>query len=121
MQLVQDKRYQTGAICYRQQQFFEAHEHWEELWKTLQGEERELVQALIQLAAAWVKWQRSEPIGMHRLLAGALRRLQTLPSLCAGVDVERLSVQIEQCVTHADAWEHGETETVSLSICPNIP
>ena len=43
---------ENGAALYARGEYFEAHEAWEELWLSLDGEPRLFVQGLIQVAAA---------------------------------------------------------------------
>ncbi|MFL5322491.1 MAG: CPXCG motif-containing cysteine-rich protein [Myxococcaceae bacterium] len=83
-----DRRARTlleeGIEQFNSQQFFEAHETWEQAWLTLKGPEKQLLQGLIQASAACVKWQRSEPEGAHRLATKAIASLY-------GVDEEEPS------------------------------
>lgn len=67
-----------GARIFNDGRFFEAHEAWEELWRFQEGERRLFLQALIQTAAAFVKWKRGEPGGTARLLARADERLRRI-------------------------------------------
>ncbi len=69
-----------GAAEFRAGRFFEAHEEWETLWKDSAGDDRLLLQALIQIAAACVHLTRGNAAPGVRLLAlaeeklGAIRR-----------------------------------------------
>lgn len=118
--LVDEPEYQAGAACYRRGEYFEAHEHWEDLWNTLEGDRKLLVQGMIQVAAAWVKRQRGEPVGMCRLLEHALRRWRSLPDTVWGVDVERLRQETGRCLEAAELWER-EGEEVPQSALPSLP
>jgi hypothetical protein len=42
-----------GLRCYRTQEFFAAHEHWESVWRKCQGPEKSFLQALIQILREW--------------------------------------------------------------------
>jgi uncharacterized protein len=120
-QLIASPEYQRGAACYRKGEFFEAHEHWEDLWKTLEGEKRLLVQGLIQVAAAWVKRQRGEPVGMRRLLDSAIQKWRALPSPLWGVELAQLRKATLACLEAAGRWERGDEEEVALASLPQIP
>jgi nucleoside-diphosphate-sugar epimerase len=65
-----------GARLFNREQFFEAHEVWEEIWKRESGDRRLLIHGLIQAAAAYVKWQRGEPSGTAKLLQRASEKLR---------------------------------------------
>jgi len=65
-----DARLQPGRAAFNRGAFFEAHELWEEVWRELAGDSRELVQGLIQIAAGLHHLQR----GRDRPAAGLLAR-----------------------------------------------
>lgn len=83
-----------GLRCYRSQQFFEAHEHWEAVWLHSAELEKTFLQALIQTTAAFHHFQRKNLIGAASLLRGALRRLEPYPGEFGGVAVEELRQSI---------------------------
>jgi hypothetical protein len=72
-----------GLHCYRTQQFFAAHEHWEGVWLSLREPEKSFLQALIQITAAFHHLQSDNPRGAISLLGRALRRLEcSAPECC---------------------------------------
>ena len=94
------RAFEAGLAAYANDDFFEAHELLEPAWMgTRDLAERELLQGLIKLAAAFVHGARSNPTGIEKNLRGARDRLaggiKAGPSL--GVDVGTLSSAI-------DAW-----------------
>jgi predicted metal-dependent hydrolase len=105
-----------GVALYRQRQFFEAHEHWEVVWKQSRGEEKKLLQAMIQMAGAFHHWQRGNRRGAVSLMQGSLRRLESCGAHCGGVDVASLRAELRQ-------WMEGlqsGAATVALPY-PKIP
>ena len=83
-----------GLRCYRTQQFFEAHEHWEAVWLTLREPEKSFLQALIQITAAFHHLQRGNRHGAISLLRRSLRRIESAPSHFCGVSVIPLREQV---------------------------
>ena len=79
-----------GLRCYRNGEFFEAHEHWEAVWLRAAEPEKTFLQALIQTTAAFHHFKRGNFTGATSLLRGALRRLEPLPGEFGGVAVESL-------------------------------
>ena len=77
----------AGLACYRNQQFFEAHEHWELVWLGLPEPEKTFLQSLIQVSAAFHHLQRGNRAGTISLLTRALRRLERYPDNFCGVAV----------------------------------
>jgi hypothetical protein len=83
-----------GLRCYRNEEFFLAHEHWEGIWLGCEDPERTFLQALIQVTAAFHHLQRNNVIGSASLLRAALRRLDPFPAAYGGMAVESLRESI---------------------------
>jgi uncharacterized protein len=66
---------EEGVALFNDARFWHAHEAWERLWLPATGEERQFLQGLIQLAAAYHHVQRGTYRGGVRLFDSALRRL----------------------------------------------
>jgi predicted metal-dependent hydrolase len=77
-----------GLRCYESGEFFLAHEHWESVWLKCEEPEKTLLQALIQITAAFHHSQRKNLKGAASLLRGALRRLESYPASYEGIEVE---------------------------------
>lgn len=82
-----------GIHCYRTQQFFEAHEHWEAVWLTLAEPEKSFLQALVQVSAAFHHLRRGNRIGAISLLTRSLRRLDRCPPCFCNIEVDRFRDQ----------------------------
>ena len=83
-----------GLRCYRSEEFFEAHEHWETAWLKCAEPEKTFMQALIQLTAAFHHLRRGNAVGAVSLLTRALRRLEKFPDAYGGTEVGELRVSI---------------------------
>jgi predicted metal-dependent hydrolase len=94
-------RLAEGVALFNAGHFYEAHEVWEEAWRREQGVRRQLLQGLILVAAGWVKREAGNARGTRVLFTRALERLEGLPPVCEGVDVERLRPQVAR-------WREGE-------------
>jgi uncharacterized protein len=79
-----------GLRCYRSGQFFLAHEHWEDVWRACEGQERLFLQALIQVAVAMHHFSRGNRAGATSLLRRSLIKLEKFPAAFGGVEVEPL-------------------------------
>ena len=79
-----------GLQCYRNEEFFLAHEHWEAVWLQSPEPEKTFLQALSQTAAAFHHLQKNNPIGAASLLRAALRKLDRYPPAFAGIAVDPL-------------------------------
>ena len=79
-----------GLRCYRSGAFWDAHEHWEIVWRELPEPEKNFLRALIQMAAAFHHVQQNNTRGAASLLGKALGRLERCPQDFGGVDAARL-------------------------------
>lgn len=85
----------AGLACYRRQEFFEAHEHWELAWLRLDEPEKSFLQATIQITAAFHHWQRGEADGTRSLLRRVEKRLAVCPAEFGGIAVGALRSDVE--------------------------
>jgi len=86
----------AGLACYRATQFFEAHEHWEIVWLTLQEPEKSFLQSLVQVSAAFHHFKAGNVTGTVSLLRRALNRLSQCPAVFAGIEVAPLRAEINE-------------------------
>ncbi|HYH06531.1 MAG TPA: DUF309 domain-containing protein [Thermoanaerobaculia bacterium] len=94
-----------GIDLFNAHQFWHAHEAWEVHWLVAQGEAREFLQGLIQLAAAYHHVQRGTFRGGLRLFDAALRRLERFPAGYAGIHREEA---VEFAARHRERIARGE-------------
>jgi hypothetical protein len=83
-----------GIRCYRSEEFFAAHEHWEAVWLGCDEPEKTFVQSLIQVSAAFHHLHRGNRTGAISLLTRALHRLERYPAQFGGVAVEPLRLSL---------------------------
>lgn len=93
----------NGLRCYCNQEFFEAHEHWEAVWLRCTEPDKTFLQALIQVTAAFHHLRRGNPAGTEALLRAALGRLEKYPPEYGGVAVEALRRSIGSWLEALDA------------------
>ena len=95
-----------GIALFNAHRFWHAHEAWEELWLVSSGDEKQFLQGLIQLAAAYHHVQRgTSPRGAVRLFDAALKRLEPFPEGHDGV------LRTRACATaqiHRECIVNGE-------------
>lgn len=72
--------YLYGVDLYNHGYWWEAHEAWEGVWHTTDkdGAYGQCLQGLIQIAAAFIKWQLKQQEGLSRLYAIGRGRLETV-------------------------------------------
>lgn len=97
---------EKGIAQFNSHDFWHAHESWEELWLAAEGDRKQFLQGLIQLAAAYHHVKRgTSPRGAVRLFDAALGRLKPFP-----IDYESVN-RTEACATaaiHRERVVNGE-------------
>ncbi|MDQ2964829.1 MAG: DUF309 domain-containing protein [Chloroflexota bacterium] len=89
--------FQAGIAAYARGDFFQAHELLEPAWMGSPDEaEREFLQGLIKLAAAYVHSVRGNPLGMAKNLRGARARLAAAGRYPAEIDIAALLRAIDE-------------------------
>ena len=86
-----ERLFREGIELFNRERFFEAHEAWEEIWRSTAPEPRGFFQGMIQVAAALHQFRdlkRRE--GPRRTLAKARRNLEPYAPATLGIDVEDL-------------------------------
>lgn len=101
-----------GIRQFNNAEWFECHETFETLWLASDGELRDLYQGIIQLAIALHHWRNGNYNGAMRLLEGALVYLETVPSPCLWIDLERLKSAARE--VHKQLEQLGQTGMVAL-------
>ena len=112
----------AGLRAYERGDYFEAHEDLEPAWMgTDDLAERNLLQGLIKLAAAYVHDVRGNPPGIERNLVGARRLLAEAAAEgpadnVAGIDLGRLLDEVDRRL--ADLAAHPDGPTLGA---PSLP
>jgi hypothetical protein len=95
--LAQHETFRQGIAAYERGQYYEAHEHWELLWRDEpEGPRRLFLQGIIQVAAALHKLLvMKSPTGAMRLFERAKIRLADVPEGMGGLSVKGILAGID--------------------------
>lgn len=85
-----DPRYEIGIKLFNQEDFFEAHEVWEELWHETQGVNRDFFQGLIQVTSAMHHLQIGNMRGARILYGSGMDLLAPYGSRHLGLNLDQL-------------------------------
>ena len=88
-QLVKD-----GISYFNNERFWECHEALEGAWKQSQGEEKELIQGLILVAAALVHYQKAEDDICFSVLGRALEKLNDKSGQYCRINVDDVKQKV---------------------------
>lgn len=106
--------YLRGIACFNDGRYFECHEVLEEIWLLAEGEEKEFLHALIQLAAALHHHQHGNDKGARSIFQRAKQNMETLPPQMMQIETAELLRQIETVLAVADDTAHDSSAESSL-------
>src|SRR6202171_6830877 len=92
-----DRLFKKGLEAFNSGHFFDAHEHWEEVWLQTLDPEKMFLQGLIQVAAAFHHYSRANRQGTENLLRAGLTKGGRFPQVHGGLAREALRVAVRRC------------------------
>ena len=72
---------------FNNQKWYEAHDAFEDIWNTLDGDERQIVQGILQVSVSQFHLSRGNLNGAMILLGEGLGRIKTRTNINLGVDL----------------------------------
>ena len=91
-----NRLFHKGLEAFNSGHFYEAHEHWEEVWLETLDPEKMFLQGLIQVAAAFHHYSRENRQGTQNLLRAGLTKVERFPQVHAGLALEPLRVAVRR-------------------------
>ncbi|HVA95520.1 MAG TPA: DUF309 domain-containing protein [Candidatus Dormibacteraeota bacterium] len=117
-----DRLFRTGLAAFNSARFYDAHEHWEEVWLVTPNPERMFLQGLIQVAAAFHHYSRANCPGTISLLRAGLQKLDLFPEKHRGVALEPLRDSVRRWLAALEAGETPEHAKIpQIQTCGNRP
>jgi uncharacterized protein len=100
-----DRLYQKGLEAFNSAHFYDAHEHWEEVWLETPNPDKMFLQGLIQVAAAFHHYSRANLLGTRNLLQAGLLKLDCFPKVHGGLEIEALREAVRGWLLALEAGE----------------
>jgi len=97
-------RYKTGLALARAGRYFDAHEAFEDAWRSCEDDERDFFQGLVHVVVSSYQRGRGRAVGAERQREKALRRLSPYAPAHRGLDLVVLLLALERA--EADPREH---------------
>src|SRR5580704_11225495 len=112
-----DEKFQRGISHFNAQEFFEAHEVWEEIWLVEAEPEKTFLQGIIQIAAAFHHYCRGNTDGTESLLAAGIVKLSRFPPDHRGLNIEELRSSAKHWARSVGKGERpGRSEIPQLAL-----
>lgn len=84
------REYRRGVELFNAENFWEAHEAWEDLWIREETDLKRFYQGLIQVTSAFHHWGNQNWPGMAKLLRAGVDKLSEYRPFTQGIDVDAL-------------------------------
>lgn len=109
--------FDQGIAFFNAGCFFEAHEPWEEIWRSTNPEPRDFYQGLVQVAAGLHIWfARAKPGPAARVLGRGVGRLRLFQPQTLDTDVEALLATLEPWRTWLEEGGKGPAPSTAPRI-----
>ena len=92
-----DPLYLQGIAYFNACEFFEAHEVWEDLWKSYSGDLRLFYKGLIQAAVALHHFANGNIRGARKVYGSSRGYLEQYRPTCVGMDVDKFLAEFDAC------------------------
>jgi uncharacterized protein len=100
-----DPLYLQGIAYFNACEFFEAHEVWEDLWKSYSGELRLFYKGLIQAAVALHHFGNGNIRGARKVYGSSRGYLSQYQPTCCGLDVQKFMAEFDACFAEVAATD----------------
>jgi predicted metal-dependent hydrolase len=112
-----DPLYLQGIAYFNACEFFEAHEVWEDLWKSYSGDMRLFYKGLIQAAVALHHFGNGNIRGARKVYRSSRGYLEQYRPRCLGLDVEKFIAEFDACFAEVAA---SQEEFPQIDIMPEL-
>ena len=109
-----DPRFQEGIDLFNSQEWYLAHDSFEDLWHETAGVERNTLQAILQVAVAQLHLERGNTNGALILFGEALGRINNRASSDLGLELDVLVDSIKSIVSKLQNGQRPDESSLPL-------
>ncbi len=80
---------------FNDQKWYEAHDAFEEIWNTVEGDQRQVIQGILQVSVSQFHLSKGNLNGATILLGEGLGRIKTRTNINLGIDLESFCKLLE--------------------------
>ena len=81
---------------FNNQKWYEAHDAFEDIWNTLEGDERQIVQGILQVSVSQFHLSKGNLNGATILMGEGLGRIKNRTNIDLGIDLESFCKCLEE-------------------------
>ena len=89
------KFFNDALILFNNRKWYEAHDAFEGIWNTLDGDERQVVQGILQVSVSQFHLSKGNLNGATILLGEGLGRIKTRTGIELGIDLDSFCICLE--------------------------
>ena len=115
---IKRKLFKKGLNSFNKGEYYDAHEHWEDLWSDYRLTDAKFIQALIQLAVGYFHITNNNKNGALGLLNKCKPKFELYRPKCRGIDVELIIQQVNLSIKCLNNIE--EMKDFDWNIVPKI-
>jgi len=103
------EEYLKGISLFNRRDFYQAHEEWEEQWKRHAESGNDFYKGIIQIAVAFLHWERANPKGAIKMWKSGSAYLVKFKSPHMGIDLDSWLGKVDSLFSPwAEHWTSGD-------------
>ena len=91
-----EENFFNALILFNNQKWYEAHDAFEDIWNTLDGDERQIIQGILQVSVSQFHLSKGNLNGATILLGEGLGRIKNRTNINLGIDLESFCKCLEE-------------------------
>ena len=102
----------TALTLFNNHEWYEAHDAFEEIWNFVDGDERQVIQGILQVSVSQFHLSKGNLNGATILLGEGLGRIKTRTNINLGIDLESFCRCLEDLLRKLQYEEHVNEKDV---------
>ena len=91
-----ENNFLNALNLFNSQKWYEAHDAFEDIWNTLDGDERQVIQGILQVSVSQFHLSKGNLNGATILLGEGLGRIKGRTNINLGIDLESFCKSLEE-------------------------
>ena len=91
-----DDNFLNALNLFNNQKWYEAHDAFEDIWNTLDGDERQIIQGILQVSVSQFHQSKGNLNGATILMGEGLGRIKNRTNIDLGIDLESFCNCLEE-------------------------
>ena len=96
----------TALNLFNNHKWYEAHDAFEEIWNSVDGDERQVIQGILQVSVSQFHLSKGNTNGATILLGEGLGRIKSRTKINLGIDLDSFCLSLEDLLRKL---QHNET------------